>query len=49
MGFPLGIYMRFHIGELTDAYLIIRLGVSNALEFKLVERVGKLPLGCRQT
>lgn len=42
-------YIRFHISELTYAYLIIRLGVSDALEFKLVERVGKLPLGRWQT
>lgn len=41
--------IRFHISQLTYAYLIIRLGVSDALEFKLVERVGELPLGRWQT
>lgn len=39
----------FHISELTYAYLIIRLGVPDALEFKVVERVGEFPLGRGQT
>lgn len=42
-------YIGFRISKLTYAYLIIRLSVSNALEFKLVERVSKLSLGRRQT
>lgn len=39
------LYKGFHISRLTDAHLIIRLCISDTLEFKLVERVSKLPLG----
>lgn len=34
--------------SLTDAYLVVRLCVSYALELKLIERLRKLPLGCGQ-
>ena len=30
---------------LTDADLVVRLGVPDALELELVERLGELPLG----
>lgn len=39
----------YHISSLTYAYLIVRLSISDTLKLKLIERFGKLPLGCRQT
>lgn len=47
---PLGLWEQTcsHTSFPTYADLVVRLGVSDALELKLVERLGKLPLGCRQ-
>lgn len=39
----------FHIVWLTYTYLIVCLSVADALEFELVERVSKLPLGIGKT
>ena len=42
-------YTLYRISLPTYAYLIIGLSISDALKLKLVERLRKLPLGCRQT
>lgn len=44
-----GSHTLYHISSLTYAYLIVRLSISDTLKLKLIERLGKLPLGCRQT